>query len=147
MAGEAERGCQVDLVARGHQVLALPMLGTALGWRGRVAGAVTAAPLARILAECCERLLALLQRYISDMARRPVLCTLASYTAPARCAYLPAQTCGNPVLPELQGYLHMTEGLRLRAPVLRAEPVRRSGRRWPPSRGMTGAPPWACRRR
>lgn len=74
-AGEAERGWQVDLVARGHQVLALPMLGTALGWRGRVAGAVTAAPLARILAECCERLLALLQRYISDMARRPQHCT------------------------------------------------------------------------
>ena len=58
-------------MARGHQVLVLPMLGTALGWRTRVAGAITAAPLARILAECCERLLALLQRYISDMARGP----------------------------------------------------------------------------
>ena len=56
-------------MARGHQVLALPMLGTALSWRARVAGAATAVPLARMMAECCERLLAMLQRYVSDMAR------------------------------------------------------------------------------
>lgn len=59
----------MELVARGHQVLALPMLGAALAWRDRVAGVPTAAPLAGILADCCERLLSLLQRYVSDMAR------------------------------------------------------------------------------
>jgi len=65
----ARGGAQVELVARGHQVLALPMLGAALGWRDRVAGVPTAAQLTVILAGCCERLLALLQRYTSEMVR------------------------------------------------------------------------------
>ncbi|CAL8460642.1 g172 [Coccomyxa elongata] len=56
----------VDLVAKQHQLLSIPMMAEVLGWRQRVAAEPVAEPLAHILDVCSERLLANLERYVHD---------------------------------------------------------------------------------
>lgn len=65
-AGAAD---QVDLVAKQHQLLSIPMMAEVLGWRQRVAAEPVAEPLAHVLDVCSERLLANFERYVHDSVR------------------------------------------------------------------------------
>jgi hypothetical protein len=61
--------CQVELVAKQHQTLSIPMMAEVLSWRARVVTEPVAAPLVHILDRCTERLLALFERYVHDLVR------------------------------------------------------------------------------
>ena len=64
-------GVQVEMVAKQHQLLTMPMLADVLSWQARVANEPVAAPLAQMLERCAERLAALFMRYVQDMVRWP----------------------------------------------------------------------------
>lgn len=86
---ECTSSSQVDLIAKQHQLLSIPMMAEVLSWRARVAAEPVAAPLVHILDRCTERLLALFERYVHDMVRRTSCVFLLPCVCVARCLDAP----------------------------------------------------------
>eukprot|EP00884_Botryococcus_braunii_P010820 jgi/Botrbrau1/1973/Bobra.0052s0016.1 len=100
MGKERRRGShgQADVASKSYQLLNVPMVGNVLTWQETLAQDPYCGPLRRILADCLERILAIFQRYISDLVGK-----VAAYEA--RSALLGESVKGQHVLPFFRNFI------------------------------------------